>query len=292
VTQPVLDTSISVPTLPTRRPDAHKGDFGRVLIVAGSRGMSGAAVLCGSGCLRGGAGLVQIAVPGEILATVAAGSPCYLTTPLAQDLRGRFAASASDELIEWSTWADVIAVGPGMGQSEAMPNLVAALFDRAAKPLIIDADGLNALSKLSRDQWRDRRAPVVLTPHPGEFSRLTGRTAEEIQAHRQDLAVEYANKLQVVLVLKGHGTLVTDGRRLYRNATGNPGMATGGTGDVLTGLIAALMGQKLEAFDAAVLGVWAHGRAGDLAAERIGQSALIATDLLNYLSTALREVGG
>jgi NAD(P)H-hydrate epimerase len=292
VSQPVLDTSIAVPKLPTRRPDAHKGDFGRVLVVAGSRGMSGAAVLCGSGCLRGGAGLVQVAVPGEILAIVAAGNPCYLTTPLAQDLRGRFAASASDELIELSKWADVIAVGPGLGQSDAMPSLVAALFDRATKPLIIDADGLNALAKLSRDQWRDRRAPVVLTPHPGEFSRLTGRTAEEIQAHRQDLAVEFANKLQVVLVLKGHGTLVTDGRRLYRNATGNPGMATGGTGDVLTGLIGALMGQKLEAFDAAVLGVWAHGRAGDLAAERIGQSALIATDLLNYLSTALREVGG
>lgn len=254
--------------------------------------MSGAAVLCGSACLRGGAGLVQIAVPGEILATVATGNPCYLTTPLAQDLRGRFAASAADELIEMCRWADVIAVGPGIGQSEAMPGLVAALFDRAVKPMIIDADGLNALAKLSRDQWRDRRAPVVLSPHPGEFSRLTGRTTDEIQAHRQELAVEYANKLQAILVLKGHGTIVTDGRRLYRNATGNPGMATGGTGDVLTGLIAALMGQKLEPFEAAVLAVWAHGRAGDLAAERIGQSALIATDLLNYLSTALREVGG
>lgn len=281
-----------MPPLPARRPEAHKGDFGRVLVVAGSRGMSGAAVLCGSGCLRGGAGLVQIAVPGEILGTVAAGNPCYLTTPLAQDLRGRFATSAADELIELSIWADVIAVGPGIGQSEAMPSLVAALFDRAAKPLVVDADGLNALAKLSRDQWRDRRAPIVLTPHPGEFSRLTGRTADEIQASRQDLAVEYANKLQAILVLKGHATLVTDGRRLYKNATGNPGMATGGTGDVLTGLIAALMAQKLEAFDAAVLGVWAHGRAGDLAAERVGQSALIATDLLNYLPTALREVGG
>lgn len=292
MTQPALDTSISVPTLPARSPDAHKGDFGRVLIVAGSRGMSGAAVLCGSACLRGGAGLVQIAVPGEILPTVAAGNPCYLTTPLAQDLRGRFAASAVDELIELTKWADVVAVGPGLGQSEAMPSLLAALFDRAGKPLIVDADGINALAKLSRDQWRDRRAPVVLTPHPGEFARLTGRNNQEVQTHRQELAVEYAAKLSVILVLKGHGTLVTDGARLYKNATGNPGLATGGTGDVLTGLIAALIGQKLDAFQAAVLGTWVHGRTGDLAAERVGQAGLIATDLLTYLPSALREVGG
>jgi ADP-dependent NAD(P)H-hydrate dehydratase len=292
VTQPVLDTSIAVPTLPPRAADANKGDFGRVLIAAGSRGMSGAAVLCGSACLRGGAGLVQIAVPGEILATVAAGNPCYLTTPLAQDLRGRFAASAIDELIDLTTWADVVAVGPGLGQSEAMSSLLAALFDRAGKPLIVDADGLNALAKLSRDLWRERKSPVVLTPHPGEFARLTGRTTEEIQAHRQDLAVEFAAKFEVTLVLKGHGTLVTDGHRLYRNTTGNPGMATGGTGDVLTGLIAAFVGQKLDAFNAAVLGTWAHGRAGDLAVERLGQTALIATDLLTYLPAAIREVGG
>ena len=153
-------------------------------------------------------------------------------------------------------WADVVAVGPGLGESEAMPNLLATLFGRAGKPLIVDADGLNALAKLPRDLWRTRHAPVVVTPHPGEFARLTGRTSAEIQAQRQDIALEYAARFDVTLVLKGHGTLVTDGRRLYRNSTGNPGMATGGTGDVLTGLIAALVGQKLDVFEAAVLGTW------------------------------------
>jgi ADP-dependent NAD(P)H-hydrate dehydratase len=287
-----VNNPVTVPTLPARDPAAHKGSFGRVLVIAGSRGMSGAAVLCGSGALRGGAGLVQVAVPGEVLPIVAAGNPCYLTAPFSQDLRGRFATAAVDELVEACEWADVIAVGPGIGQSEATPRLIAALFARAGKPLVIDADGLNALAKLSPDEWRKRGEAAVLTPHPGEFARLCGRTADDVQANRENLAVTYAAEHSVVLVLKGHGTIVTDGRDVYRNTTGNPGMATGGTGDVLTGLIAALVGQGFHAFDAAVLGVWAHGRAGDLAAQQLGQTALIATDLLNDLPAALREVSG
>jgi NAD(P)H-hydrate epimerase len=255
--------------------------------------MSGAAVLSGSACLRGGAGLVQVAVPAEILPVVAAGNPCYLTTPFDQDLRGRFAAAAIDELVELAAgWSDVAAIGPGLGQSDAMPRLLAAMFDRVRKPMVIDADGLNSLARLAASDWRKRLAPVILTPHPGEFARLTGRTPEKVRAQPQELAVAYAADHEVILVLKGSGTIVTDGRRLYQNATGNPGMATGGTGDVLTGLIAALVGQDIAPFEAAVLGVWAHGRAGDLAAERVGQTALIATDLLTYLPAALREVGG
>lgn len=287
-----LDTSIAVPTLTPRLANAHKGDFGRVLVIAGSRGMSGAAVLCGSACLRGGAGLVQIATPGEILPTVAAGNPCYLTVPCDQDLRGRFAASAVDDLVELTAWADVVAIGPGIGQSDAMPGLVAAMIERTVKPLVVDADGLNAMSRSSFGSWRNRRAPIVLTPHPGEFARLTGKSSKEITDQREELAVAFAAEHGGILVLKGHRTLVTDGARLYRNTTGNPGMATGGTGDVLTGLIAALIGQGVDPFAAAVLATWVHGRAGDLASERIGQTALIATDLLDYLATALREVGG
>jgi len=287
-----VNNPVTIPMLPPRPPDAHKGTFRRVLVIAGSRGMSGAAVLCGSGALRGGAGLVQVAVPGEILPIVAAGNPCYLTAPFSQDLRGRFATAAVDELAETCAWADVIAVGPGIGQSDATPALIAALFTRAFKPLVIDADGLNALARLAREEWRKRNEVVVLTPHPVEFARLCGRPIEEIQANRESLAVTYAAEHSVVLVLKGHATIVTDGDEVYRNTTGNPGMATGGTGDVLTGLIAALVGQGLDAFDAAVLGVWAHGRAGDLAAAQLGQTAMIATDLLTYLPTALREVGG
>jgi NAD(P)H-hydrate epimerase len=193
--------------------------------------MSGAAVLCATAGLRGGAGLVQVAVPGEILPTVAAGNPCYMTAPFPQDVRGRFAAAAVDELVELAgNWADAVAVGPGLGQSDAAPGLIAALLDRAGKPLVIDADGLNALARLPGDNWRQHPKPVILTPHPGEFARLVSRPAEDVRGQRESLAAEYAARQAVVLVLKGHGTLVTDGRRTYRNDTGNPGMATGGDG--------------------------------------------------------------
>lgn len=255
--------------------------------------MSGAAVLAGSACLRGGAGLVQVAVPGEILPVVAMGSPCYMTTALAQDLRGRLAASAVDELLELAEeWADVVAIGPGLGRSEAMPSIIAAVVERSDTPLVIDADALNALAQLRADSWKSHRVPIILTPHPGEFSSLTGSSIDEVHSRREELAVGYAAEQRAILLLKGHETLVTDGRQLFRNTTGNPGMATGGSGDVLTGLIAALIGQGLEAFDAAVLAVWAHGRAGDLAAEGLCQTSVIATDLLAYLPMALREVGG
>jgi len=293
VTEPAADLIASVPRLRPRPPESHKGTFGKLLVVAGSRGMSGAAVLCGSSGVRGGAGLVQVAVPGEILSIVAGANPCYLTAAFAQDMRGRFAAAAIDELVDLAvTWADVIAVGPGLGQSEAMPGLMTALLDRAAIPLVIDADGLNALSRVPADSWPANRQRVVLTPHPGEFARLADVKPDRIRAEGPSLAVKFAADRGVIVVLKGHGTVVTDGRRLYRNTSGNPGMATGGTGDVLTGLIGALIGQGLDPFDAAVLGVWAHGRAGDLAAEHLGQTALIATDLLIYLPAALREAGG
>jgi NAD(P)H-hydrate epimerase len=255
--------------------------------------MTGAAVLAGSAALRGGAGLVQVAVPGEVLPIVAAGNPCYLTSPFSQDMRGRFSAAAVDDLVDTAAaWADVVAVGPGLGLSDAMPALMAALFERANKPLVVDADGLNALAKVPADAWRNRPHAAVLTPHPGEFARLTDQTADAVRSRREELATWYAADRQVILVLKGHRTIVTDGTRVYRNPTGNPGMATGGTGDVLTGLIAALIGQKLDPFSAAVLGVWAHGRAGDLAAAAVGRTALIATDLLTHLPSALKEVGG
>jgi ADP-dependent NAD(P)H-hydrate dehydratase len=283
----------TIPTLPKRPVDGHKGMFGRVLVIAGSRGMTGAAVLCGSAALRGGAGLVQMAVPGEVLPTVAAGNPCYLTSPFPQDMRGRLSAAAADDLVDIAAnWSDVVAVGPGLGRSDAIPRLMAALFQRANRPLVVDADGLNGLARLPAEEWKARRHPAVLTPHPGEFGRLCDQPANAVRDRREELATAYAAERQVILVLKGHRTVVTDGTRVYRNDTGNPGMATGGTGDVLTGLIAALIGQRLDPFDAAVVGVWAHGRAGDLAAKDVGQAALIATDLLSYLPAALKEVGG
>jgi ADP-dependent NAD(P)H-hydrate dehydratase len=280
-----------LPSLPPRPADSNKGTFGRVLVVAGSRGMSGAAVLCGSAALRGGAGLVSVAAPQEVLPVVAAGNSCYLTAPLAQDGAGRLAAAAEPELLRLAAAADVVAAGPGLGRSPDITALMLALLERSAVPLVLDADGVNALQQHA-DRLRGRTAPVVLTPHPGEFARLVGLDVPAVQARRRELAVRFAAEHGVVLVLKGHGTVVTDGRRVFVNATGNPGMATGGTGDVLTGLVAALLAQGLEPFAAAQLGVYLHGLAGDLARDAVGEAALIATDLVTYLPAALRARGG
>jgi NAD(P)H-hydrate epimerase len=280
-----------VPSLAPRPADSNKGMFGRVLLVAGSRGMSGAAVLAGSGALRGGAGLVRVAVPEGILTIVAAGNPCYMTAPLPQDEQGRLAEAAQPALLELARANDVVAVGPGLGRSPAVTAIVTSLLAQTSVPLVLDADGLNALEHHA-DQLRGRAAPLVLTPHPGEFARLVGSDAAAVQAARQGLAVRFAAEHGLVLLLKGRATIVTDGRRLYQNTTGNPGMATGGTGDVLTGVIAALLGQGLEPFAAAQLGAYAHGLAGDLARDALGEVTLVATDLLQYLPAALRSRQG
>jgi NAD(P)H-hydrate epimerase len=277
-----------VPTLPTRPPDSHKGSFGRILVVAGSRGMSGAAVLCATAALRGGAGLVRIAVPEGIQPLVAAGNPCYMTASFPQDEQGRFAAAAEAGLIDLAQANDVVAAGPGLGRGPASTALVTALLERVPVPLVLDADGLNALQDHA-DVLRQRKAPLILTPHPAEFARLAGGDVASVLAQRQERAVRFAAEYGVVVVLKGHGTIVTDGRQVYVNTTGNPGMATGGTGDVLTGLIAALLGQHLAPFAAAQLGVYVHGLAGDLARDAVGEVSLIASDLLEHLPAALRS---
>jgi NAD(P)H-hydrate epimerase len=278
----------ALPALAPRPLESNKGSFGRVLVVAGSRGMSGAAVLCGSAALRGGAGLVRVAVPAEVLPLVAAGNPCYMTAPLPADEEGRFAGEAADPLLRLAEGFTVLAVGAGLGRSAALTYLVSAVVERAAVPVVLDADGLNALAGHA-DRLRGRPAPLVLTPHPGEFARLVGLDIPAVLARREELAVRFAAEHGLVVVLKGHATLVTDGRRLYRNTTGNPGMATAGSGDVLTGLVAALLGQGLDAFAAAQLGVWLHGRAGDLARDDLGEPSLIATDLIQYLPRAFRQ---
>jgi NAD(P)H-hydrate epimerase len=274
----------AVPALAPRPAESNKGSFGRVLVAAGSRGMSGAAVLCGSAALRGGAGLVRVAVPAGLLPLVAVGNPCFMTAPLPEDEEGRLAGEAAEPLVRLAEGFTVLAVGPGLGRSPALTYVVSALLERTALPTVLDADGLNVMSGHT-DRLR-RRAPLVLTPHPGEFARLVGLAIPAVLARREELAVRFAAGHGLVLVLKGHATLVTDGRRLYRNATGNPGMATAGSGDVLTGLVAALLGQGLEAFAAAQLAVWLHGRAGDLARDDLGGPSLIATDLLQYLPRA------
>jgi NAD(P)H-hydrate epimerase len=277
-----------LPTLAPRPADSNKGNFGDVLIVAGSRGMSGAAILCATAALRGGAGIVRVALAEGILPIVASGNPCYLTIPLPQDEQGRLASDAEAELLAAIEANDVTALGPGLGRSEAITALVAAVLARTRRSLVLDADGLNALQGHT-DRLKYRAAPTILTPHPGEFARLVGSDVATVQADRQGWAVRFAAEQGVVLVLKGHGTIVTDGRRVYQNTTGNPGMATGGTGDVLSGLIAALLGQHLEPFAAAQLGVYLHGLAGDLACADLGEVSLIASDLLTYLPRSFRS---
>ena len=278
----------AVPKLPPRTPDSHKGDFGRVLIVSGSRGMSGAAILCATAALRGGAGLVRVAVPGDILPIVAGGNPCYMTTALPHDEQGHLAAGAAADVLHWASASDVIAAGPGLGATPAVAAVVRALLSDTTAPLVLDADALNVLAGQT-EVLRGRAVPPILTPHPGEFSRLTGRKISDEPAERLASAVSFAADHGVVLVLKGHGTVVTDGRRAYVNTTGNPGMATGGSGDVMTGLIAALLGQHLEPFAAAQLGVYLHGLAGDLARDDLGEVSLIASDLIAYLPRAFRR---
>ncbi len=281
------DSSVPpLPQLPSRRRDAHKGDFGTVLLVAGSRGMTGAAVLAGLGALRGGAGLVRLAVPDVCLQTVAACQPSYLTAPLPSDPAGRIAAEAYQPILALTEAATVVGCGPGLGRSWDLDQLVCRLYQELAKPMVVDADGLNALAS-DPDVLDQPAGPRILTPHPGEFARLIGRRLEA--EARRTAAVELAARCGVVIVLKGFQTLTTDGRRQAINSTGNPGMATGGSGDVLTGLIAALVAQGLEPFEAARLGVYLHGLAGDLAAAELGEMSLIASDLPDYLPQAFRH---
>ena len=282
-----LEIVTRLPYLAPRASDSHKGDYGRVLVVAGSRGMSGAAVLCGSAALRGGAGLVHVAIPHEVLPIVAAGNPCYITVPLPGD-QGHLSEQAVSELLQRAPSQDVLAVGPGLGRGLALSALVTTLLAEVTAPIVLDADGLNALESARVLSW-SRKAALVLTPHPGEFARLTGSDTAAVQAHRQEVATEFAREYGVVLVLKGHQTIVTDGQRLYLNTTGNPGMATAGSGDVLTGEIAALLGQGLSPFEAAQLGVYLHGLAGDLARDELGELGVTASDVLHNLPYAQRR---
>ena len=283
----------TVPALPRRRPDAHKGDYGRVLIAGGSRGMIGAPALAANAALRGGAGLVTLAIPEPIQLTVAGLAPCATSMPLACKADGSLAHKAIAQFCEAALAADLAAVGPGMGVGPAQQDLLRSALG-CGKRLVVDADGLNNLAKLA-DWPALATAPVVLTPHPGELATLTHLAVRDVQADREGLAPWWADHWSaragrpVVCVLKGAGTVVTDGRRLFVNQTGNPGMATGGAGDVLTGLVAALWCQLDDPFEAACLAVHCHGRAGDLAAEALGEVSLTAADLIHYLPAAIRE---
>jgi ADP-dependent NAD(P)H-hydrate dehydratase len=277
----------TVPNLPPRPRDSNKGLFGSVLVVAGSRGMAGAAALCGAAALRSGAGLVKIATPDEVQPTVASFEPSYMTYPLPRNEDGMIQLGTARPILErLIKTASVIAVGPGLGQSEDVRQLLRFLITSAGKPLVIDADGLNALVGQT-ELLSGLNHPVIVTPHPGEFARLTGEKIADVQSDRIGRATRMAALSEpLVVVLKGAGTVVTDGRRYFINTTGNPGMATGGTGDVLTGVIAALLAQKLTPFEAAQVGVFIHGLAGDIARDQNGEIGMIAGDLVDALPDA------
>lgn len=280
-----------LPALPPRDEHSHKGDYGRVLILGGSRGMAGAPALAGMACLRSGAGLVSLAVPACVQPTVAAYYPAYTTHALPDDGQ-LLTAEAAPAISALLGEADAAAIGPGLGRGEAVTRLVAQTVN-CAKPLVIDADGLNALAALGEGRPQPN-GPRVLTPHAGEFARLAGGPLFDPNddAERLDrggaLARAFGGPRSVVL-LKGPRTVVTDGDRYAINPTGNPGMATGGSGDVLTGVITSLLAQGLGAFEAARLGSYVHGLAGDLAAAKLGQIGMTAVDLIDFLPEAWKR---
>ncbi len=276
----------SIPKFKPRAVDAHKGDFGKVCIIAGSIGMSGAAALAGRAALQAGAGLVRVATPKSVLPIVASIEPSFTTIALPEDSVGRISAKAINTILDAVSENDAVAFGPGIGVSGGLRSILETVLEQEGLRLIIDADGLNNLAPLK--EWPAKlKAKLILTPHPGEMKRLwSGVFREPLPAEREQQAVQLAQHTKTVVALKGAGTVVTDGQKVYTNKTGNPGMATAGSGDVLTGAITALMGQGLSNFDAAVLGVYIHGLAGDIAAEKVGQISLMATDIIESLPDA------
>jgi NAD(P)H-hydrate epimerase len=285
-----LDTTL--PALPPRPEEGHKGTFGRVLIVAGSRGMSGAAALAGMGALRGGAGLVTVAVPAGVQLSVAGIEPSYLTAALPEDGDGQLSRDAAKPVLLLSETSTAVAIGPGWGHSPDLHELAHFCWATISRPLVVDADAINALARSSAPMpAAPEGAPRVMTPHPGEFARLLRLDAPTVERDREALATAFAGRHGIILVLKGHRTLITDGKRVAVNTTGNSGLATGGTGDVLTGLIAALLAQGMPPFDAAHLAAHLHGLAADIGAAEISQPGLIASDLPRYLARAWKQLG-
>jgi NAD(P)H-hydrate epimerase len=282
---------------PSRADQSHKGDYGRVLVVAGSRDMAGAAGIVGLATLRSGAGLVTVATSRSAQPVVASYSPCYTTAGLEESTTGRLAGSQKSPLETLGAACRVWAIGPGLGQADDLRELVVGLYREVPVPMVVDADALNALA-IARNSQPDLFAhpagPRILTPHPGEFSRLTELPIAADERERAERAAALCRSDpsgRTLVVLKGHRTVIAEARRYATNSTGNPGMATGGSGDCLTGVIAGLLAQGLAPWDAARLGVHAHGLAGDLAANVHGQIALIATDLIEHLGSAFEQVG-
>ncbi len=292
--------------LVAREPGDHKGTFGHVLVVAGSRGMAGAAILAARGALRSGAGLVTAAVPAGIAGTVAGAAPSALTLALPENPAGTFRPEGVDRLKEYAKErrATTMAIGPGMTTHADAARFVLLALSGVSAAAVVDADALNTLAQQDSDgveqMLRARKQPCVYTPHPAEAARLLGMKRSEVTAQREKCAEKLARKLGGVVLLKGRKTLICSGGRVAANPTGGPGLAKGGTGDVLTGLIAGLWAQMLASertagdlpFKAAALGAWLHGAAGDAAEKELTPWAMTSDDLDGYLPHAFKALCG
>ena len=274
--------------LPKRKADSHKGDYGHVFVLAGSAGFTGAAALCSQAALLSGSGLVTLGIAKSLYPIMARKLTEVMTMPLPETRAQALSEKAYPDIMKFSEKADCIALGPGLSRDASAQRLVRKLIITLRKPIVLDADGINAIEGKAV-LLKSAKAPVIITPHPGEMSRLVNLTRSGIAADKEKVAKTFANKYNVVCVLKGHRTVVArpDGK-IYINSTGNPGMAKSGTGDVLTGMIASFVGQGISPFDAARLGVYLHGLAGDLAVKDKGEISLLATDILDNISLAFR----
>ena len=283
--------------LPARSSVAHKGDFGRSMLVGGSRGMSGSIALSAIASLRVGAGLVTAVIPDRCLETVASFDPCFTTYPLPDDSEGRFAFEASAALTSVLPTASAVGCGPGMTTCAGAIRVVERLLDWG-RPCVLDADAINVLSLFADTAWkervrdRDHSAPLILTPHPGELARLIGVAASDRKT-QVSTASKLCDEHGMFVVVKGGTTVVVGpGGKRWQNSTGNPGMATAGSGDVLTGVISSFLSQGISAWDATRLGVWVHGLAGDFAAQKHGQAGMTAVEICGCLPQAVAAVSG
>lgn len=269
-----------------RSPKAHKGDFGHIFILAGSARFSGAAVLCAESAMRSGAGLVTLGIPKSLNNAIIKIKPEeVMTLPLPQTSSGSLSLGGYKKIKDFIKNIDVLVMGPGLSQDKSTQSLVRKIVSKIDKPAVIDADGLNALVG-HLECVKDR----ILTPHPGEMAKLSGFSVKKVQGNRKDIAKKFAKNYKVTLVLKGQNTVVTDYKgNFYINKTGNPGMSTAGSGDVLTGMIAAFLGQGLNPFNAAKYAVYLHGVAGDLAAKEKTQLGMIASDIIKKIPEAIKR---
>jgi len=273
--------------LAPRQRDANKGSYGHVLVVGGSLGKAGAAAMAGFAALRAGAGLATVATARSVLSTVAGFHPELMTEPLEETNAGTISCKALESVAALVERKSVLAIGPGISRHSETAEFVRGMVRKHDTPMVLDADALNAFEG-SADALTGRGRSIVITPHPGEMSRLTGMTIAKVQANRVDVARKFAREHDLIVVLKGHRTLIASPEgEVWANPTGNPGMATGGTGDVLTGTVAGLIAQYPQrVLEATVLAVYLHGLAGDFAANELGENSLVTTDLLRYLPEA------